>query len=218
MTPLRDCLERLIQGEFICSYSQPELHRQMRNPEFADQVKDALRPFGRDLGILGDESSPDTFFARYESLDEPRDRAQLSADLVKLRDQIKPMLEFIRLFNQSGRRDGCLAPGEEISFANLLEAIEGHITYRDQLRDLAGHAFFKKISSGKDNKDRLGKALECLADAGYLIKQGLDSSNYLVTGKMNYIYLALDWLAQAYEIPLASTEGADSGSQGGLEV
>lgn len=218
MTPIREVLEILLAGGFICQYAYPELHRQMREPGFSDEVRSALAPLGREVGAIGEVETPDTYFARYVDLDESVDRAAASSQLVSVRDQLKPCLEFIRLINRAGRNDTCLAPGDTISFADMLDSIEHHVTYRDQLWDLSAHEMFSKSKSGKDNKDRLTLVLKALADAGYLVKRSRESANYIATGKMGYIYMVLAWLAEYNQISLETDADASSsvGEQGGL--
>lgn len=220
MNPLRQVLELLLSGEFICHYSWPEWHRAMRRVEFADDVRAALKPLGRALGTFGDQEAPDTYFARYADLADPADRNAATAQLLIIRDQLKPCLEFIRLFSQVGRSDACLAPGELVSFAELLDAIEQHVTYKDQLRDLCGHEFFGRSKSAKDNKDRLGSVLKALADAGYLTKRSSESANYVATGKMGYVYMVLAWLAEYNKLSVETADEGEAvgGGQEGLNL
>lgn len=202
MSEIRDVLETLLAGGFICQYAYPELHRQLRAPGVEAEVRAALAPLGRELGTIGEETAPDTYFSRYADLSDAKDRAAAAVQLVQMRDQLKPCLEFIRLFNRSGRTDACLAPGDTVSFSDLLEAIENNPTYRDQLRDLSGHEFFSKSKSAKDNKERLALVLRPLADAGYLVKRSSESANYVATGKMGYFYMILAWVAEFSSLSL----------------
>ena len=198
----KDALLILLAGGFICPYSQPELHRQMRAEGFADAVRAALAPLGRDLGALGEDEAPEAYFARYVDLDDPRDRQQATAQLLVIRDQIRPCIDLIRLLDQASGNDSCMAPGEELSFAALLNAIEENPTFRDQLRDLAGHEFFAASRNGKDTKDKLGRVLKAMADAEYLVKRSSESSNYIITGRMGYLHHILGWLADHHRLSL----------------
>lgn len=217
MTPLRDVLNKLLSGSFICQYTHPELHRQLREAEFAESVQRALAPLGRKLATLGEPEAPDTFFARFVDLSEPIDREAATAQLVELRDQIRPCLEFIRLINRAGRSETCLAPGDTISFADMLDSIENHPSYRTQLWDLSGYDFFNKSKSGKDNNDRLKLVLRALADAGYLVKRSSESANYVATGKMGYVHTILAWIAEYNSLSLDGDQ-PDEGQQGGLNL
>lgn len=220
MSPLRDVLTKLLAGSFICQYAYPELHRQLRNGEFVEAVERALRPLGRKLATLGEPEAPDTFFARFNDLSEPGDRESATLQLVELRDQIRPCLEFIRLINRAGRSETCLAPGDVISFADMLDSIENHPTYRTQLWDLSGYDFFNKSKSGKDNNDRLKLVLRALADAGYIVKRNSESANYVATGKMGYVHTILAWIAEYNSLSLDVGEGerSDGDQQGGLDL
>lgn len=218
MTPIRQVLEVLLGGGFICQYAHPELHRQMRTPGFAEEITLALAPLGRTLGTIGEVETPDTYFARYIDLTEPTDRAAATLQLVAVRDQLRPCLEFIRLISRAGRSDICLAPGDIVSFADLLDSIEGHITYRDQLWDLSAHELFSRSKNGKTINDRLTLVLRALADAGYLVKRSSESANFVATGKMGYIFMLLAWIAEFNKVSLDVDAGhdADPVEQGGL--
>lgn len=220
MSPLRDVLNKLLSGCFICQYAYPELHRQLRNAEFAEGVENALAPLGRKLATLGEPEAPDTYFARFIDFSEPVDRDAATAQLVELRDQIRPCLDFIRLINRAGRSETCLAPGDTISFADMLDSIENHPTYRTQLWDLSGYDFFSKSKSGKDNNDRLKLVLRALADAGYIVKRNSESANYLATGKMGYVHTILAWIAEYNSLSLEvnTSDPHDGEHQGGLNL
>lgn len=220
MSPLRDVLHKLLSGSFICQYTYPELHRQMRDADFAEAVENALAPLGRKLATLGEPEAPDTFFARYVDLTEAVDRDAATAQLVELRDQLRPCLEFIRLINRAGRSETCLAPGDTISFADMLDSIENHVTYRTQLWDLSGYDFFSKSKSGKDNKDRLSLVLRALADAGYLVKRSSESANYVATGKMGYVHTILAWIAEynSLSLDVGTSDQPGGEQQGGLDL
>lgn len=220
MSPLRDVLHKLLSGSFICQYTYPELHRQMRDADFAEAVENALAPLGRKLATLGEPEAPDTFFARYVDLTEAVDRDAATAQLVELRDQLRPCLEFIRLINRAGRIETCLAPGDTISFADMLDSIENHVTYRTQLWDLSGYDFFSKSKSGKDNKDRLSLVLRALADAGYLVKRSSESANYVATGKMGYVHTILAWIAEynSLSLDVGTSDQPGGEQQGGLDL
>lgn len=218
MSRLRECLEILLRGGFICPFSQPDLHQAMLDQDLAVRVKQGLLPLGRVLAYIGDEAAPDTFYAGYASLDSPQDRQSVASELTWLRDQIKPLLDFIRLYSRAEGSDVYLAPGEEVSFSRLIEAIEANTTYAEMLRDLAGHQIFRRISSARDNKDSLGRALEALTDEGFLVRANTQSANFVVTGKMGYVFMALEWVAAYHEIAEPENRHELAAVQGGLEL
>ncbi|YCH20236.1 hypothetical protein M1D96_13960 [Pseudomonas sp. D1-3] len=198
MNQLRTCLEVLLNSEFICVHRSRELFRCLQDPVFRAEVEAALQPLGRTLGALGDESSPDVFFARYTKLDSSVDVESARAMLVSIRDQVRPCVEFIQLSIHAGRSDSHLEPGDEISFSALLEAIEEQSVYKDRLRDLASFDMFNRAKSAKDNKDRLSIILKAMADAGYVVKRDGESANYIATGKMAYLHQVIGWIADYY--------------------
>lgn len=207
---MREVLEGLMGGLFYCRYSHPRLYAQLCKAEFAQEVDEALRPFGRTLGRLGSAEEPTAFFSRYENLADSGDRADAAEELKRIRDQIWPVLEFIQLCARAGRGDACLAPGEELSFGELLSQIEQHLACREQLRDLAVHALFSRAKNSDDNKDKLSVVLRAMAEAGYLVRKGSESSIYVATGKMGYLYQVMSWIVENQQLlPPETDVGAD---------
>ena len=49
MSRLRECLETLLRGGFICPFSQPDLHQAMLDQDLAVRVEQGLLPLGRVL-------------------------------------------------------------------------------------------------------------------------------------------------------------------------
>lgn len=207
---MRDILEPLLDKQFFCRYSAPTVFSKLCDSRFAAEINDALRPFWRRLSCLGEEGDPTAFFAGYIDLSDPRDRLAATEELKQVRDQIAPMLEFIQLCARAGRGDICLAPGEELHFGELLSQLEHHTVCRDQLRDLAAHSFFSRVKNADDYKDKLTVVLKIMVEAGYLVRKTAESSIYVATGKMGYLYQVMTWIVENQRLlPDAGDEGAD---------
>lgn len=206
---MRDALESLLAGRFICRYSAPELYNQLCNATYARSIEHALQPLGRTLGCLGDLEQPSAFFSRFVNLTHPKDRAAASDDFKRIRDAIWPVVEFIQLCARAGRGDACLAPGEEVFTAELLNQVESSTICADLLRDLAGHTFFRKSKRGESHSDKLSVVLKTMEEEGYLIRKGTASSIYIATGKMAYLYRAMSWIVEHQKLlPEAEIEPA----------
>lgn len=207
---MRDILEPLLGGQFYCRYSTPAVYNKLCDAVFAREVDGALGPLGRVLGHLGEEGEPTAFFARYVDLSDPRDRLAATEELRQIRDQIAPVLEFIQLCARAGRGDICLAPGEELYFGELLSQLEHHTVCREQLRDLAAHSFFARVKNADDYKDKLTAVLRIMIEAGYLVRKGAESSIYVATGKMGYLYQVMTWIVENQRLlPATAEDGVD---------
>lgn len=216
-TELRDTVESLLDGRFICYVSAPDSFRQLNDPAFARQVSEALAPLGRSLSCVGEADSPEAFFAAMINLEDTRDQQHARRSLTTIRDQIAPCIDFFRLLDQAGGNNLSLVAGGELPFAKLLDAIESHEPYRDQLRDLSGLKLFDSSRNAKDSGDRLNRVLKVMQDEGYLVRRTSESSVYVFTGKLAYLQQILGWLADHHDCAIDETnhDGASS-TQGGL--
>lgn len=141
-------------------------------------------------------------------MSDPRDRLAATDELKQVRDQIAPVLEFIQLCARAGRGDICLAPGEELYFGELLSQLEHHTVCRDQLRDLAAHSFFSRVKNADDYKDKLSAVLKIMVETGYLARKGAESSIYVATGKMGYLYQVMTWIVENQRLlPVPGEDG-----------
>jgi len=210
---MRAILEDLIAGRFFCPYSGREAYEQLRQPEFAAAIEAALRPFGRALAHLGEGDDVTAFFARYVDLSDSGDRREAMEELKCIRDQIMPVLDFIHLCGRAGQGDVCLSPGEEVSFGGLLMHIDQFPVARDQLRDLCVYPMFTRVKAVEGNKEKLAVVFKVLVDAGYLVRKGVESSLYVATGKMGYLYHMVSWIADSQKLLPAEEPEADP-SQG----
>lgn len=193
---MRDTLESLLGGRFICRHSSPELYSQLCDASYARAVDQALQPLGRTLGWLGSIEQPSAFFSRFVSLSYANDRIAAAEEFKHIRDAIWPVVEFIQLCARAGRGDVCLAPGEEVHTAQLLAQVENSSICGDQLRDLAGHAFFRRSKRGDSHSEKLSVVLKTMEEAGFLVRKGVGSSIFVATGKMAYIYRAMSWIVE----------------------
>lgn len=210
---MRDVLERLLSGQFFCRYSSPQIYSELCKPELSQAVNGALKPFGRALGTLGSDGEPTAFFARYLDLSDAGDVQAATEELKQIRDQISPVLEFIQLCDKAGKGDTCLAPGEEICFGELLSQLEHHTVCRDQLRDLAAHSFFARVKNAEDYKDKLTAVLKVMVEAGYLVRKGVESSVYVATGKMGYLYQVMAWIVEHQQLLPEASEDTSGDQQ-----
>jgi hypothetical protein len=214
---MRAILEGLIAGRFFCPYSSREVYEQLRQPEFAAAIDAALRPFGRALAHLGEGDDVTAFFARYVDLSDSGDRREAMDELKCIRDQIMPVLDFIHLCGRAGQGDVCLSPGEEVSFGSLLMHIDQFPVARDQLRDLCVYPLFARVKAVEGNKEKLAVVFKVLVDTGYLVRKGAESSLYVATGKMGYLYHVVSWIADSQKL-LPSEEPEAAPSQGTGEL
>lgn len=197
---MRKVLEGLIDGQFICPYSNRDVYELLRQPEFASAIDAALRPLGRALGHLGEGEDVTAFFARYVDLTDAGDRHEAMEELKRVRDQIMPVLHFIHLYSRTEKVDACLSPGEEVSFGELLMHVDQSNVAREQLRDFCVYPLFSRVKAVEANKEKLTVVFKGMVEAGYLVRKGAESSNYVATGKMGYFYQVVSWIADSQKL------------------
>jgi hypothetical protein len=88
---------------------------------------------------------------------------------------------------------------------------------RDQLRDLCVYPLFARVKAVEGNKEKLAVVFKVLVDAGYLVRKGAESSLYVATGKMGYLYHVVSWIADSQKLLPAEEPEADP-SQGTGEL
>ncbi|MCE0877413.1 hypothetical protein [Pseudomonas monteilii] len=213
---MREVLENLLAGRFICRYSAPELYSELCSVSYARAIEQALQPLGRTLGWLGSVEQPSAFFSRFVNLSNANDRAAASEEFKHIRDAIWPVVEFIQLCARAGRGDACLAPGEEVHTAEILTQVENSSICADQLRDLAGHTFFRKSKRGESHSEKLSVVLKTMEEQGFLVRKGAASSIYVATGKMAYLYRAMSWIVEHQKLVPADESDAASDTQSEL--
>jgi hypothetical protein len=193
-------VKRLLQGEFVCEVSAEACFRWLRQPGNAQAVEDYLGRLGYRLGRSQNQLA---YFAAYAELG-----AEARADIRRLFQQFKwelqPVVEWLDLMMQCQRQDAALNPGDALSFAGLLQAIENNQSLADRLQ---GFARFKDFLSADDSaKGRLEKLLKTLCNWGYLALASRDTLVYQATGKLDYFYQALQFIQENEALPLEQGE------------
>lgn len=204
---MRNHLEALLGGQFICRQASPVLHEDLLNDRSGvrGQVEQVLETLGRELRSTG-EGEDITFYAAYRSAEREDDRASVRQQFKEILDEIEPMVGFLSLVMKVSGGEASLAPGETIRFHELLARIESEAAYRDRLQDLARSRMFSRMAKRKTTKDRLTVVLEELVNRGYLVIGNRESSLYVTTGKIDYYYRTLEFLQEHAGIQVIEDE------------
>lgn len=208
---LRNMLETLLAGDFICQVSNPKLYQQLQDEATRFKVSETLAELGRHLCHT---EHYEVYYCAYTNLSQTQDAKKVRNQFETIRDQIAPVLSFITLQMKVEGRDAVLVSGDTIKFHDLLSSIEQEQTYLNDLKQLGRYELFKRMLGKTATQERLTIILEILGKEGYLVLTNNESSIYQVSGKIEYFYSCLDFIRDHEQIPL---EEEDEG-QRGLEI
>ena len=190
---LDDIAVRLIQGEFICQFTNPSMFNELAKEE--GQTKRDINAF---LAVVGRELQTNdrgtAFFAAHLP-EAPGAKDEAKRVFERLRDRIRPTLSFLQLMaainSAQGEAAVFIQAGEVLSVPEVIAGIEHnqvHISTLDRL------VWVKKKDDPLSIKVRqLFKELE---KEGLVALQNQQTERYIVTGKTDAIQDALAFIAE----------------------
>ncbi len=201
---LRQTLEILLQGGFICQVSHSELFRYLQNEDVQQKVNSVLEPLGKKLSQT---DAGESYFCAYSDLSDSKDSRSIQSQFERLRDQIAPVVHFLTLLMRIENRDSVLIPGETIRFHDLLTHIEEEPAYLNELQQVGRYELFKRVRPLNNTNARLMATLEAIQKEGYIALTNSESKIYQVTGKIEYFYACLEFIQEYEQIPLEDESG-----------
>jgi len=167
-------VKQLLQGEFICAYTQPDSFQYLQHPEQHEKVDAFLQQLNYRLAHTPQKSA---FYAAYQTIDEAA-RSDIRKVFQRFRGELQPVVEWLELMMEASQQDKSIMTGDRLYFAKF------------------------KSFTGSDTtlKTRLEKLLNTLADWGYLVLVDKDSLIYQATGRLDYFYQALDFIRDNEQI------------------
>jgi hypothetical protein len=193
-------VKQLLQGVFVCEVSHEEAFNYLKNPDKVQAVEDFLKQIGYRLATTPNGLA---FYAAYQQIDSDN-QADIKRIFQQFRLELHPVLEWLDMMMSCLHQDSALAPGDTLSFSNLLQVIEQNQALADRLLSFAK---FKDFAGNDDSiKARLEKLLATLHKWGYLKLANRDMLIYQVTGKLDYFYQALQFIQEHEQIPIDQSE------------
>jgi hypothetical protein len=196
---LRNIIEALLQGQFLCQVSSPALYQELQDGDVQEKVKKTLASLGRELRHT---ENKEAYYCAFTDLSNPKDGRQIQSLFEQLRNQIAPVVHFLTLTMRIRNSDATLISGDTLEFHHLLSNIEAEPAYSIDLTQMGRYSLFKKAGSKSTNQDRLKVILEIMEKEGYLTLVNTQSAIYQVTGKMQYFYNCLEFIRDYEQIPL----------------
>lgn len=187
-------VKQLLQGEFICAYTQPDSFQYLQHAEQREKVDAFLQQLNYRLAHTPQKSA---FYAAYQTIDETA-RNDIRKVFQRFRGELQPMVEWLELMMEALQQDKSIMTGDRLYFAKLLQIFENNVALAERLHNFAKFKSF--TSSDTTLKTRLEKLLNTLADWGYLVLVDKDSLIYQATGRLDYFYQALDFIRDNEQI------------------
>lgn len=180
----------LLGGHFICNTAYPDLFQHLADEGVRKEVDGYLSRISRRLA-----STPhgQAYYAAHAAIG-PRERPLVRALFREVKHELRPVLSFLNLVMQATQQDETLSAGNLLDFAKLLSAITENSHLSEALR---GFASLGKEFASNDSSVRamLDKLLQQMVRSGYLLPDK-DRDRYQVTGKIDYFYEVLNFLAE----------------------
>ena len=207
----RRILTLLLEGAYICPYRYPDEFLLLQDEGDQEQVNDWLSKLNMRLARLGDDGA---FFMAPDYLGQ-KDVTQVKTDLMRFRDEYGPAVLFLDFVRQTDAGRYSLSPGEYIALYDLDTMVSTSTMLETQLKAL--YSVISGASNRQTNHENLRRLLEHLAKEGYVVLADRNSGTYRVTGKVDQIYMVLQFLDENKVIPDSEVDDRETeDSEGSL--
>jgi hypothetical protein len=205
MMDLRTLLENLMAGAFICPVTNDSSFNYLSNAngDGVSKINAAMAPFDRELAQLPDNSA---FYLVTTDVTNKADKLGIRKHFEECRDLVEPVVSFIVLISRVKSDIGILTAGQIIRFTELLSVITSNDHHIQQLNQLMTLRLFKTSKQGTDEK--LKALFKGMVDIGILVEKNSVEMLYQATGKLDYIYQVMEFIADHESIEI--DEGDDA--------
>jgi hypothetical protein len=181
----------LLQGSFICEQTNPAMFRWLKEQENQTDVEDYLSRINRRLVMTNNGFA---YYCAWGSIGQD-ERADVKKIFIDIKHSIAPVVIFLKMCMNHSKQDISPAAGDRLNYASLLTTITENPNVLEELRGLAtlGKEFVSQDSSPKGMLDRVIKQMMAW---GYLTEHNKNQASYSFTGKLDYFYEVLTFLAE----------------------
>jgi hypothetical protein len=186
-----NCIEILLSGEVICEVSDSDLFRYFLKREKYEHVEKYLYQIGRKITKTRDGAG---FYCVYNDISNPKHSKAAKRQLEIAQESFEGLIIWLRLARRVEPDSRPIEAGSRLVESELLAAIEGSSSLKDQLDEVAHR--LKRDQKSIESKVKLRGVLKYLSDNGFLKGIGGSGSVYIATAKWSLLYDQLDFLAQ----------------------
>lgn len=188
--------ERLLQGDFICETTAPDLYKALQVDQYKDNVTDLLYRTGRRLRRTDDGCA---YYAPLLHMDSKERanavRSQFRETINELESLVK-WLEFYMLSTHSGTT---LRQGDPpLRMSEIARAVDESAPLSEKLAELTRTGAMKV--NVDTNAARLKAVVKLLQERGYLVPLSGRIEEYAVTGKWSYLNEVIAFVIDHEEI------------------
>ncbi|TLU61814.1 hypothetical protein FE810_13415 [Thalassotalea litorea] len=190
-------MEKLLQGEFICTVSDEVAFGFLQQAEAADKIEAQLNQMNRTLVSANDGQ---VFYCGYQTLGD-NERKHLSEQFKDIGGALLPLVEWLVLVQEAQGDKALLTAGKVIRLQELQLVIEDTPAFSEQLQKIARYSLFNSTSISSDGQ--LKQIFKRLLDLGYLLKPNKDKQIFIATGKVDYLFDVIRFIDENEKLALA---------------
>jgi hypothetical protein len=169
----------------------------LQDPELKEQIKAALKPFGRELKCT---EGYEAYYCAYDDLTHTEDARKVRSQFEQMRDLIAPVTAFITSIMRAEGCDVALFPGDTLKYSNILYQISKEPAFQADLKRVSAHRLFSTTKREPDIKDRLQAMFDGMIKEGYIKLTNAETKIYTVTGKMAHYHQCIAYICDHEDI------------------
>lgn len=182
-------LRRLLDGKYLCPVAFRAEYDQLCDENVQQEVDTWLGKIDMRLARLGEDGA---FFMAPRKMGMT-EAGRIRDDFAKFRDVYGPAVLMLNLIRQAKDAFMCRM-GDSIQLAELMAALGESATLETQLRSM--HGVVSGSAMRQNNREFLKRLLEHLRGDGYLVVANEQTETYEVTGKIDQLSAALQFIAE----------------------
>lgn len=199
---------KLLEGQFICAMTSPEIFRWLDTDQSQQEVSVYLQRLGRKLSQTPNRQA---YYATWCNIG-PNERQEVKNVFKAIKQTIRPLIKFLTLCMEVEKKDIRPISGDRIEYAIMLAAVATNPHLLEVLREFG--LISKEFSVADPSpKGMLDKVLKQMESWGYLILINRDQMSYRFTGKLDYYYQVIDFLIENEEIADQTVDGNNDHEQ-----
>ena len=189
MSRLDLALKRLAEGCFVCAVHYPDEYAALQEADGRARAEAWLSAIGYRLARLDAEGA--FFMAHAVVTAELRNR--LRDELRTVRGTLEPVVGFMETLRQAQGRHPQIHAGDMLWESEISEAVRGSALLERRLLEMREIGGARVTDSAID---RVRRMLAQLQNDGYLVETNPTNKGYCVTGKIDYLYQLIGFIAE----------------------
>lgn len=191
MAKIESALKHLAKGDFICPVHFPEEYDALQDPVGKQKASEWLQAIGYRLARLSDEGA---FFMAYE-VPTVEMRNRFREDLKTIRNRLEPYVGFMETFRQAQGRNPQIHAGDVVWLTEISEEVRRSALLDRRLSDMR-ELSDARVADGGATIHRVQRMFNLMESEGYLVETNPTSKGYTFTGKVEYLYQLIAFIAE----------------------